>query len=645
MQDYYEGFANDTLWPLYHDALRDSTYNARHWEAYQTVNQRFADMLASIAPEGAIVWIHDYHLQLVPQMLRDQRPDVIIGFFFHIPFPPVELFMRLPWRTEIAAGLAACDLVGFQRAINAANFVIVCEELLGVQPNVGSFPISIDVEELEAVAAGRATRQRSNRYRTRLGEPEVVLLGVDRLDYTKGISQRLRAYQSLLDDGTLDTERCVMVQVATPTREGVEHYQNERHEIEQLVGEINGVHGRLGYPALHYLYQSLPLDELVALYRTGDVMLVTPLRDGMNLVAKEYVTTRLDGDGVLVLSEFAGAADELTDAVLVNPHDEKALREAIVTAVEMHRHERRARMARLREVVRGSDVQGWAERFLAELHPQPPEHVTPISGAVERRAFDDPATRRGDRRRRWTRPLLVGLDVDGVLAPIVAHAADAQLLPGVLEAVAELADAHARRRRVGPDGRGSRSASGSPPTWRCSGCTAWSGATSAVSSSATTSSNGWTASARWPPTPPPWPATGPGSSASRRASSSTSARRIPTRGARSAGELLRRGRGRDRRPRPAGPRRRRAAGPLDEQGDGDGRAGARGRRPAHRVRRRRPHRRGGVRGDRRRRLLDPRRPRRDRRPPSPRRPPRGPHVPSRAARRCSERPGARPRAQ
>ena len=194
-----------------------------------------------------------------------------------------------------------------------------------------------------------------------------MLLGVDRLDYTKGISQRLRAYQSLLDDGTLDAERCVMVQVATPTREGVEHYQVERREIEQLVSEINGVHGRLGYPAIHYLYQSLPLDELVALYRTGDVMLVTPLRDGMNLVAKEYVTTRLDGDGVLVLSEFAGAADELTDAVLVNPHDSGALRDAIVTAVEMNRHDRRARMARLREVVRGSDVQTWAERFLADL--------------------------------------------------------------------------------------------------------------------------------------------------------------------------------------------------------------------------------------------------------------------------------------
>jgi trehalose 6-phosphate synthase len=367
VEHYYEGFSNDTLWPLYHDALRDSTYNARDWTAYQRVNERFAEAVASVAPQRAIVWIQDYHLQLVPQLLRERRPDVLIGFFFHIPFPPVELFMRLPWRTEIAAGLAACDLVGFQRRINATNFEVVCQELLGVRPRADAYPISIDVDEMEAVAAGRAMRQQSNRLRTRIGEPEVVLLGVDRLDYTKGISQRLRAFQSLLDDGTLDVDRAVMVQVATPTREGVEHYQNERKEIEQLVGEINGVHGRIGHPALHYLYQNLPLEELVALYRTGDVMLVTPLRDGMNLVAKEYVTTRLDGDGVLVLSEFAGAADELTDAVLVNPHDEKALREAIMTAVEMHRHERRSRMATLRAVVRSSDVQGWAERFLDDL--------------------------------------------------------------------------------------------------------------------------------------------------------------------------------------------------------------------------------------------------------------------------------------
>jgi trehalose 6-phosphate synthase len=379
---YYEGFSNDTLWPLYHDALRESNYRAENWDAYVRINERFADKLAVVAPADAIVWVHDYHLQLVPSMLRDRRDDVAIGFFLHIPFPPTELFTRLPWRDQILRGLLGCDLIGFQRSSNASNFITASRRIVGTQVersdgdvvihhdqrcHVGTFPISIDVEELEELAAGRATRRVYSLNRTRLGEPEVILLGVDRLDYTKGIGLRLQAYGSLLEDGSLDPERVVMVQVATPTREGVEHYQDERQEIERLVGEINGVHSRLGYPAVHYLYRTLPLDELVALYRTGDVMLVTPFRDGMNLVAKEFVATRLDNDGVLVLSEFTGAADELTAAVLVNPHDHAALRAAIMTAVEMHRHERRERMSKLRETVRRSDVKGWAERFLHEL--------------------------------------------------------------------------------------------------------------------------------------------------------------------------------------------------------------------------------------------------------------------------------------
>ena len=216
--------------------------------------------------------------------------------------------------------------------------------------------------------------------RSRLGNPEVVLLGVDRLDYTKGIGARMRAFRSLLDDGTLDAERCVMIQVATPTREAVEHYQDERHEIERLVGEINGLHARIGQPVLHYLYRSLSLEDLVALYLAGDVMLVTPLRDGMNLVAKEYVASRRDVNGVLVLSEFAGAADQLTDAVLVNPHDEEAMRAAIVHAIEMNHTERTRRMAALRDAVARSDVRSWAERFLEDLtalSPRSPEQVEP----------------------------------------------------------------------------------------------------------------------------------------------------------------------------------------------------------------------------------------------------------------------------
>jgi len=376
---YYEGFSNDGLWPLYHDALRESTFSSEQWDAYVAVNERFAATLATVAPPNAIVWIHDYQLQLVPGMLRKQRSDVTIGFFLHIPFPPYELFSRLPWRTEVVDGLLGCDLVGFQRPRDAANFAAAAHELTSLDVDEGSiqhpdrsiqlgaFPISIDVGDVEEVAAGRATRQRMSQIRARLGDPEVILLGVDRLDYTKGIGLRLKAFAALLESGELDPERHVMVQVATPTREAVEHYQDERHEVERLVGAINGRYSRIGLPVVHYLYQTLPFDELIALYRAGDVMLVTPFRDGMNLVAKEYAASHIDGDGVLVLSEFAGAADELTDAVLVNPHDDHALQQAIVTAVEMHRHERRSRMAGLRDQIRGSDVQGWADRFLSQL--------------------------------------------------------------------------------------------------------------------------------------------------------------------------------------------------------------------------------------------------------------------------------------
>jgi trehalose 6-phosphate synthase len=406
LEMYYEGFANDTLWPLYHDALRDSGFHFEDWEAYRTVNERFAATLAAIAPPDAMVWVHDYHLQLVPQMLRAARSDVLIGFFNHIPFPPAELFARLPWRNEILEGLLGADLIGFQRARGAENFAMLAKQLLNAKAvfddapakatpaeiraddfstatslpiapgwvevnhhrsRIGAFPISIDTAEFDELATGRATRQQTSSLRTRLGEPEVIMLGVDRLDYTKGIGSRLQAVGSLFDEGRLDPERHVMVQIATPTREGVDHYREERADIERLVGEINGRHARLGYPVIHYLYRTLTLEELIPLYRVGDVMLVTPFRDGMNLVAKEYVATRIDNDGVLVLSEFTGAADELTDAVLVNPHDDEALKDAIEQAVEMHRHERRDRMQRMRSRVLSNDVVHWAEGFLRTL--------------------------------------------------------------------------------------------------------------------------------------------------------------------------------------------------------------------------------------------------------------------------------------
>lgn len=381
---YYETISNGAFWPLYHDAIRPSAYDADSWSTYREVNAVFAERAAATAAPGALVWVHDYHLQLVPAMLRALRPDVRIGFFLHIPFPPQELFMRLPWREEVIEGLLGADLIGFQRSVAAENFCILSNRLLsaeaedhvvvapdGRRVQVGAFPISIDVAEIDAISARQETDAVAHDIRGRLGNPEVVLLGVDRLDYTKGIEERLVAFQTMLRaQGSLTgvtRPATVLVQVAVPSRETVGDYQTQRERVERLVGAINGEFATLGHPAVHYLHQNLPLEELVALYRAADVMLVTPLRDGMNLVAKEFVAARRDGCGVLVLSEFAGAVDELIDAVVVNPHDPEALVASMEWAVSMQPDEVAARMRALRLAVEANDVHHWATSFLGRL--------------------------------------------------------------------------------------------------------------------------------------------------------------------------------------------------------------------------------------------------------------------------------------
>lgn len=375
-EGFYEGFANEALWPLYHDGIRSSTFDPGWWDTYVRVNERFALAAARVAAPGAVVWVQDYQLQLVPAQLRELRPDVRIGFFLHIPFPPVELFSRLPWREQILEGLLGADVVGFQRRRGVDNFAAAAAKFLDVggeppilkvgtrKVHVAAHPISIDVEELDQAARMPETVEQAWKLRNRLGSPKTVLLGVDRLDYTKGIVERLKAFERLLEDGRVKSKDCVMVQVAVPSRGRLEHYAEERRQVEQLVGSINGQFGRIGYPAVHYLNQSLSLEDLVPLYQAADVMLVTPLGDGMNLVAKEFAVSRTDGAGVLVLSEFAGAADELTDALVVNPHDLEALADTILAAIEMPTDEAKARMAAIRATVEGSDVQRWAHGFL-----------------------------------------------------------------------------------------------------------------------------------------------------------------------------------------------------------------------------------------------------------------------------------------
>ena len=392
LAEYYEGFSNAALWPLYHDVIVKPIYQREWWDRYVDVNRRFAEATSRAAAKNATVWVQDYQLQLVPKMLRELRPDLTIGFFLHIPFPPIELFMQMPWRTAIIEGLLGADLVGFQLPGGAQNFLILARRLVGATTSrgsvgvrsrfgeveygsrvvrVGAFPISIDSAELDRKGHQRSIRQRAREIRSELGNPRKILLGVDRLDYTKGIDVRLQAFSELLAEGRAKRDDTVFVQLATPSRERVESYIELREDIEQRVGRINGEYGEVGHPVVHYLHRPAPRDELIAFYVASDVMLVTPLRDGMNLVAKEYVACRSDLGGALVLSEFAGAADELRQAYLVNPYDLDSVKDAIEAAMNQTPEEGRRRMRALRRQVLTHDVDRWARSFLDALAEKP----------------------------------------------------------------------------------------------------------------------------------------------------------------------------------------------------------------------------------------------------------------------------------
>ncbi|HCT9179959.1 TPA: trehalose-6-phosphate synthase [Corynebacterium aurimucosum] len=383
---FYEGFSNATLWPLYHDLIVTPVYNRDWWDAYREVNLRFANEVAAVAAENATVWVQDYQLQLVPGILRQLRPDLTIGFFLHIPFPSPDLFRQLPWREELVRGLLDANLIGFHLESNARNFLelartqglkvegevstrAVTARIVtssGHSVGIGAFPISIAAGEFAEGGDARDIAQ----LRAELGNPTHVILGVDRLDYTKGILQRLTAFEELLETGALDPDEVTFVQLATPSRERIDHYRATRSKVEEAVGRINGRFGRLGAPVVHYQHSSVPKEVLRRYYRLADIMLVTPFKDGMNLVAKEYVASHGDGSGALVLSEFAGAAAELTQANLCNPFDIESIKRTLLSAVkalEESPETMRERMTAMNEQVRQHDIALWSQSFLGAL--------------------------------------------------------------------------------------------------------------------------------------------------------------------------------------------------------------------------------------------------------------------------------------
>ncbi len=385
---FYEGYSNRVLWPLCHYLIERIPRQDRDWEVYRKVNERFADLVVRHYQPGDTIWVHDYQLMLVPAFLRARLPQARIGYFHHIPFPSSEIFRTLPQRAELAHGLLGADLVGFHTPSYVHHFSSSMLRVLGLETEMdhvtyegravrlGAFPMGINAAAFERLAEDPGVLGEVSVIRER-GAGQRLLLGIDRLDYTKGIPRRLLAVQRLLEREPAWRGRLRLIQVAVPSRTQVEDYAVYRDKVDELVGRINGLYGTVHNVPIHYLYRSFNERQLVGLYRAADVMLVTAIRDGMNLVAKEFCAARPDDDGVLILSEFAGAATELRDAVIINPYDVEAMADAIEEALEMPVEERRRRMRSMRVQVKSRDVHWWVGHFLDSLQAVPAHSARP----------------------------------------------------------------------------------------------------------------------------------------------------------------------------------------------------------------------------------------------------------------------------
>jgi trehalose 6-phosphate synthase/phosphatase len=378
VRNFYYGFCNKTIWPLFHYFPLYTVYEDRYWQSYKQINSTFCDAVVKMAKPDDYIWVHDYQLMLLPEFIREKLPDAQIGFFLHIPFPSFELFRLLPWRREILNGLLGADLIGFHTYDYVRHFLSSAARMLGTEHSMGAlnvgnrivkvdaFPMGIDYERYSGAIKKAEVEKRLTIIRKKVGDRKVII-SIDRLDYTKGIIQRLEAFDLFLSQNPEYKEKVTLILVAVPSRTGVEDYMDLRKQLEALVGRINGEHGVLGWVPVWYLYRFLPFERLVALYSIADVALVTPLRDGMNLIAKEFIATKADGKGVLILSEMAGAASELGEAMVVNANNKEAIIEAIKAALEMPIEEQNERNRLMQKRISRYTVTRWAHDFVESL--------------------------------------------------------------------------------------------------------------------------------------------------------------------------------------------------------------------------------------------------------------------------------------
>jgi trehalose 6-phosphate synthase len=388
---YYWGMCNRALWPLMHFMTLNCSFDTAQWKTYCRVNRVFASAAAAETDHYDVAWIQDFHLGLTPRMLRERKPDLPIGLFWHVPWPPEQVFRVFPWRRDLLAGMLGSDLIGFHTRMYVKHFLDACERIMGCEvdrvtgkvlhdghtTSVGAFPLGIPVDYFRDLSATEAVRARARRIRHGLGTP-IVILGVDRLDYTKGVLERLLGFERFLELNPHYRRRVTLVLIAVPSRTKVAEYVNLKRNLDELVGRVVGRFSSDGWVPIRYLYTQFGPEELIAYYQAADIGLVTPLRDGMNLVAKEFVASQDRDEAVLILSEFAGAAEELTDALLVNPYDIDQIAARLKQAVEMSSEEKRARLARMRARIDCNNLEHWSDSFMGALMRDSSAHDEPL---------------------------------------------------------------------------------------------------------------------------------------------------------------------------------------------------------------------------------------------------------------------------
>ncbi|VXD12553.1 bifunctional alpha,alpha-trehalose-phosphate synthase (UDP-forming)/trehalose-phosphatase [Marinoscillum sp. 108] len=421
IEEFYEGFSNETLWPNFHYFNQYIVFDDDMWRAYQKVNRKFARAIAEVLEPEDTIWVHDYQLLLLPEMLRESAPKASIGFFLHIPFPSYESFRLLPWRRELLEGMLGADFLGFHTYDDMRHFLSSVNRLAGLGNSNGminvdnrkvmvdALPMGIDYDKYAESAAAKETLEREARYRESIGAQKLIL-SIDRLDYSKGIPQRLKAFELFLEQNPDYREKVSLLMVVVPSRDQVGKYKELKEEIDLLVGRINGNYSRLNWTPIHYFYRSFPLNALSAFYRMAEVAMVTPMRDGMNLVCKEFIASKLDKKGVLILSEMAGASKELSDAILINPNDMGELVNAIKTALTMPVKKQMANMISMQRSLQRYNIHHWVNLFMERLH-----HIKHEQKALETQLLDKTITSRLTKSYQAAKKRMIFLDYDGTL--------------------------------------------------------------------------------------------------------------------------------------------------------------------------------------------------------------------------------------